>query len=76
MGLYHRARTGEGQYIETSMLSANLYANADDALQYEGKPERPIADADFNGLSAVYRIYRCARAGSFWPALRTTSGRP
>ena len=52
MGLYHRARTGEGQYIETSMLSANLYANADDALQYQGKPERPLADADFNGLSA------------------------
>ena len=49
MGLYHRARTGEGQYIETSMLSANLYANADDAIRYEGKPERPLADADFNG---------------------------
>ena len=49
MGLYHRARTGQGQYIETSMLSANLYANADDALQYQGKPERPLADTDFNG---------------------------
>ena len=65
MGLYHRARTGEGQYIETSMLSANLYANADDALQYEGKPERPLADTDFNGLSAVYRIYRCGEGWVF-----------
>ena len=84
MGLYHRARTGEGQYIETSMLSANLYANADDALQYQGKPERPIADADFNGLSAVYRIYRCREGWVFlacpqddeWAALAGVLGGP
>ena len=84
MGLYHRARTGEGQHIETSMLSANLYANADDAVQYEGKPERPLADADFNGLSAVYRIYRCREGWVFlacpqddeWAALAGALGGP
>ena len=84
MGLYHRARTGEGQHIETSMLSANLYANADDALQYDGKPDRPHADADFNGLSAVYRIYRCREGWAFlacpqddeWAALAGILGGP
>ena len=84
MGLYHRARTGEGQHIETSMLSANLYANADDALQYDGKPDRPHADPDFNGLSAVYRIYRCREGWVFlacpqddeWAALAGVLGGP
>ncbi len=65
LGLYHRSKTGKGQYIETSMLSANLYANADDAVQYEGKPERPLADADFNGLTATYRLYKCLEGWVF-----------
>jgi len=62
VALYHRAMTGQGQYLETSMLGGNLYANADDALSYAGKPERPLADAGFNGLHALYRLYR-AKAG-------------
>ncbi len=58
MALYAREKTGLGQYIETSMLCSNLYANSDDALQYEGKPERLLPDPDLNGLHALYRFYK------------------
>lgn len=62
LALYARERTGKGQYLETWMLNSNLYANAHDALWYEGKPERLLPDEDFNGLHALYRMYQ-ARTG-------------
>ena len=65
VALYHREVTGQGQYLETSMLAGNLYANADDALSYDGKPERPWADDDFNGLHALYRLYPCREGWIF-----------
>ena len=40
------------------MLCANLYANSDDALQYEGKPDRLLPDPELNGLHALYRFYK------------------
>ena len=58
LGLYHQKRTGKGQYMETTMLNTCLYAEADDYIQYEGKPERPLPDGELNGLHALYRFYR------------------
>jgi crotonobetainyl-CoA:carnitine CoA-transferase CaiB-like acyl-CoA transferase len=52
------------------MLAANLYANADDAVEYEGKVPRPAADAELVGLDPGYRLYRAA-AG--WLFLALTS---
>lgn len=60
MALLARERFGIGQAVYINMMAANLYANADDALQYEGKPPRPSCDPDLHGLSAGYRLYRCA----------------
>ena len=60
LGLYARDRFGEGQYIETTMIGANAYANADDFFDYDGKPEREVADADGYGPNALYRLYRAA----------------
>ncbi|MCH7801213.1 MAG: CoA transferase, partial [Chloroflexi bacterium] len=57
MGLYARQRTGKAQYIETTMIGANAYANADDFFDYEGKPPRPLPDSEGYGLNALYRIY-------------------
>ena len=65
MGLYARERTGKGQYMETSMLCANLYANSDDCLSYEGKPERLLPDPQLNGLHALYRSYRAKEGWVF-----------
>ncbi|MFH1560163.1 MAG: CoA transferase [Chloroflexota bacterium] len=57
LGLYARERFGFPQYILSTMLGANAYANADDCFSYEGKPERLIPDSDGYGLHALYRLY-------------------
>jgi crotonobetainyl-CoA:carnitine CoA-transferase CaiB-like acyl-CoA transferase len=57
LGLAHQARTGEGQFIETSMIAGNLYGYADDANAYAGKPSTPVADSEQLGLHALYRLY-------------------
>ena len=43
LGLAARLLTGKGQYIETSMMNSNVYANSEDAFDYAGKPERRVA---------------------------------
>jgi crotonobetainyl-CoA:carnitine CoA-transferase CaiB-like acyl-CoA transferase len=69
LALYAREKTGKGQYLETWMLNANLYANADDALSYEGKPDRLLPDEGHNGLHALYRIYRARKGWVFLACL-------
>ncbi|HET6874856.1 MAG TPA: CoA transferase [Acidimicrobiales bacterium] len=60
MALLARERYGFGQAVHVNMLAANLYANSDDALRYQGKPERVTSDDDLFGPSAGYRLYPCA----------------
>jgi crotonobetainyl-CoA:carnitine CoA-transferase CaiB-like acyl-CoA transferase len=60
MALLARQRFGIGQAVYVNMLAANMYANADDALAYAGKPARPECDDELLGLSAGYRLYRTA----------------
>ena len=77
MGLYARQRTGKGQYIESTMLSANAYANADDFYQHQGKTPRRLPDPQGYGLDALYRLYRTSDGWVFlacpfdheWPTL-------
>ena len=77
MGLYARQRTGKGQYIESTMLSANAYANADDFYQHQGKPPRRLPDPQGYGIDALYRLYRASDGWVFlacpfdheWPTL-------
>ena len=57
MGLYVRERTGKAQYVESTMLAGNAYANADDFYWHQGKPPRRLPDADGYGLNALYRLY-------------------
>ena len=57
MSLYARQKTGNPQYAETTMIGANAAANADDFLDYEGKPPRALPDANGDGINALYRIY-------------------
>ncbi len=61
LALLARERTGVGQQVFVDMFGANAYANADDFLRYEGKPERAMPDADLLGLGPFYRLYRCAQ---------------
>ncbi len=84
LGFHARKRTGKGQYVTSSMIQANAYANADDFFWYEGKPGRPMPDADGYGLHALYRLYEVQKGWVFlaapweeeWQALCETIGRP
>ena len=59
LGLAARKALGRGQKIFVDMFGANAYANWDDFLAYEGKPERPPVDAEGYGLGPLQRLYRC-----------------
>ena len=59
LGLAARKALGRGQKIFVDMFGANAYANWDDFLAYEGKPERPPVDANGYGLGPLQRLYRC-----------------
>ncbi|MCH7554040.1 MAG: CoA transferase, partial [Chloroflexi bacterium] len=72
LGLYAREKTGKGQYMETTMIGSCLYAEADDFIQYEGKPERSMPDGHLNGLHALYRFYK---ASDDWVFLACTTQR-
>lgn len=60
LGLAARNTTGHGQQILLDMFGANAYANHDDFLSYEHKPDRLIADEELRGLAPCYRLYQCA----------------
>jgi crotonobetainyl-CoA:carnitine CoA-transferase CaiB-like acyl-CoA transferase len=69
LGLLARHRTGRGQTVESAMVLSNLYANAEDALAYEGKPPRALVDALQLGTGATHRLYETApdpRARAPW----------
>jgi crotonobetainyl-CoA:carnitine CoA-transferase CaiB-like acyl-CoA transferase len=58
LALLARQRYGLGQAVYVNMLAANMYANADDALEYAGKPVRAACDDELLGSHAGYRLYR------------------
>ena len=62
LGLYARAKHGIPQYILSTMMGANGYANVDDFFSYENKPDRRIPDANGYGIHALYRLYK-AKSG-------------
>ncbi|MCH5675619.1 CaiB/BaiF CoA transferase family protein [Streptomyces gilvus] len=70
LALFHKRRTGEGQFLTTSMLGGNLWAYADDAVRYEGKPQLAQTDPDLNGLQALYRLYQASEGWVFLAAPR------
>jgi crotonobetainyl-CoA:carnitine CoA-transferase CaiB-like acyl-CoA transferase len=60
VALRHRDRTGEGQSVLTTMIGSNMYANSDEAIVYDGKPDAPAVDADLLGFGPAYRLYEAA----------------
>jgi crotonobetainyl-CoA:carnitine CoA-transferase CaiB-like acyl-CoA transferase len=56
--LYHRARTGEAQGVDTSILNAGLLVASMAAVRADGTPlPRPRLDRMQLGLGALYRLY-------------------
>ena len=55
LGLVARQRTGQGQYLQTTMLCANAYVVSDEFFDYEGKSLS--SHHDENGTGPLYRLY-------------------
>jgi crotonobetainyl-CoA:carnitine CoA-transferase CaiB-like acyl-CoA transferase len=70
IGLHARDRTGEGQPMETTMLTATGYVHSDMVVQYEGRPAARIQDAGQHGFDALYRLYQCASGWIFLAAVQ------
>jgi crotonobetainyl-CoA:carnitine CoA-transferase CaiB-like acyl-CoA transferase len=72
LGIYHQRRTGEGQFLATSMIAGNAWAYSDDFCRYDGKPPVPVCDSEYLGLDALYRVYAAAEG---WICLAVTTDR-
>ena len=58
MALLHRNRTGEGQFMWSSIFYGSMLYTADSWLDATGTPSpRPKLDPEQLGLSALYRLY-------------------
>ena len=58
IALYHRNRTGEGQFMWASLLHGSMLYTADSWLAADGTPSaRPTLDREQLGLDALYRLY-------------------
>jgi crotonobetainyl-CoA:carnitine CoA-transferase CaiB-like acyl-CoA transferase len=69
--LMHRDRTGEGQFVDTSIVYASLL-NTSHAFAFPGGggPERARLDPQQLGFTALYRLYEAADG---WICLAVTS---
>lgn len=59
---------GQGQVVRIDMQTANAWANGDDFLRYDTKPDRPTPDDELHGLGATYRLYPTADGWVFLAA--------
>lgn len=83
IALFHRARTGEGQSMWTSIFHGSMLYTADSWLDPDGSPSpRPVLDAEQLGLHALYRLYEtqdgwlqlAAMSEEHWQALCSALG--
>jgi crotonobetainyl-CoA:carnitine CoA-transferase CaiB-like acyl-CoA transferase len=71
LALRHRARTGEGQYIDLSMQEANMTFIGDALLEYALKGSVRPRIGNHHLTFAPHNIYRCA--GDEWIAIAARS---
>jgi crotonobetainyl-CoA:carnitine CoA-transferase CaiB-like acyl-CoA transferase len=82
--LFHRDRTGEGQFVHTSIVYAHLLNNSMHWVDADGRsgPDQPHLDALQLGVSALERLYPCAQgwiciaADQHWTNLVAALGGP
>jgi crotonobetainyl-CoA:carnitine CoA-transferase CaiB-like acyl-CoA transferase len=58
--LVARARTGEGQDIQTSLAAQSVLLQVGELTTYPGAPAPPMGMRDCMGVSALERYYECA----------------
>jgi crotonobetainyl-CoA:carnitine CoA-transferase CaiB-like acyl-CoA transferase len=79
LALLWRDQTGQGQFVDTSILAGGMYYNSDVWIGEQGPPPRPRLDGKQTGINPLYRLYAtttdwiavvCATEGE-WTALTT-----
>ncbi len=68
--LHARERTGRGQLVESCLADNAMAAQAGEFIRYRGRPPDPPGGPNLLGLSALYRVYKCAD-GWLFLAVRT-----
>ncbi|MCT9076178.1 CaiB/BaiF CoA transferase family protein [Streptomyces fulvoviolaceus] len=84
LGIYAKRRGIELNDIVATMLGTGTQALIAHNTSYEGRPTHPRVDADFRGLSALYRMYAASDGWLFlaapaerdWAALTAALGDP
>jgi crotonobetainyl-CoA:carnitine CoA-transferase CaiB-like acyl-CoA transferase len=71
LGVYHQQRTGQGQFLGTSMIGGNAWAYSDDFCSYAGKPPTALCDSEYYGTGALDRVYEAAQGS--WVSLAVKS---
>ena len=66
LGLLARQRTGQGQYLETTMLCSNAYVVSDEFFDYRRQAARPLTTTR-TAPDPSTASTRPARAGCSWP---------
>lgn len=69
LGLWARHVTGEGQSLETTMLTSTGYIHSSDLITVDGEMTHLIADRDQFGLCPGYRLYPTADGWVFVAAV-------
>lgn len=60
LALFHRARGGDGQRVQTSLVSASLFLQSGELFRAAGRLPASVGGRDYKGPSAVDRIYATA----------------
>jgi crotonobetainyl-CoA:carnitine CoA-transferase CaiB-like acyl-CoA transferase len=71
LGLRAREATGKGQALETTMLTSTAYIMSPWLVFHPDSPPPRVADGRQHGLTALYRLYRCARGWLFLACARS-----
>lgn len=56
LALYHRARTGKGQFVHGALLNSTVAMQSGEFISYKGKPEEQRMGN--MGVDATYRMYQ------------------
>jgi crotonobetainyl-CoA:carnitine CoA-transferase CaiB-like acyl-CoA transferase len=68
--LYHRDKTGEGQYVDTCILSSGMLYASDAFIAPPEVKTRPHMNEDQTGLGPLYRLYETKEGWIFVVAFK------
>jgi crotonobetainyl-CoA:carnitine CoA-transferase CaiB-like acyl-CoA transferase len=68
--LFHRARTGKGERVRTSLASASAFMQSGELARFDGRPPALVGGRDFKGAGPLTRFYEAADG---WMRVHATS---